>query len=84
LEKIVKIRIEPSVFEFLGWYEKGLPSLFQPQELVKQGYNIDLNYKPLLSIDRLQNDENYSDYYQRSFNLTKYLTNIHQHEGKFR
>jgi hypothetical protein len=49
--------------------------------LVNFGFNIDVNYRPLLPLDRLQKDENYSDYYQRSFNFSKYLTNIHQNEG---
>jgi hypothetical protein len=81
LEKIVKIRIEPSVFEFLGWYDKGLPTFLNYEALINFGYNIDVNYRPLLPVDRLQADENYTDYYQRSFNVTKYLTNLHQGDG---
>ncbi|RNA26732.1 Ubiquitin-associated and SH3 domain-containing B [Brachionus plicatilis] len=81
LEKVVKIRIEPSIFEFLGWYDKGLPYFVNTESLVAFGFNIDTNYKPLLSLERLQQDENYTDYYQRSFNVTKYLSNIHQNEG---
>jgi hypothetical protein len=83
LEKIVKIRIEPSVFEFLGWYDKGLPTFLSHEALINFGYNIDVNYRPLLPVDRLQADENYTDYYQRSFNVTKYLTNLHQADGMF-
>ena len=82
LEKIVKIRIEPSIFEFLGWYDKGLPTFLGYDALINFGYNIDVNYRPLLPVERLQADENYTDYYQRSFNATKYLTNLHQGEGK--
>lgn len=81
LEKVVKIRIEPSIFEFLGWYDKGLPTFVNLEALLQFGYNIETSYKPLLPIDRLQPDENYTDYYQRSFNVTKYLTNLHQSEG---
>jgi hypothetical protein len=81
LEKIVKIRIEPSVFEFLGWYDKGLPNFVNYDSLIQFGYNLDTNYRPLLPLERLQPDETYADYYQRSFNLTKYLSTIHQSEG---
>ena len=42
---------------------------------------IDVNYRPLLPLERLQPDESYTDYYQRSFNVAKYFTNIHQNEG---
>lgn len=81
LEKIVKIRIEPSIFEFLGWYDKGLPTFLGYEPLIQFGYNIDVNYRPLLPLERLQPDESYTDYYQRSFNVTKYFTNMHQNEG---
>lgn len=81
LDKVVKLRIEPSVFEFLGWYERGLPKFLSSEALVEFGFNIDTTYQPLLAVEQLQVDENYTDYYQRSFNITKYLTNVHQGEG---
>lgn len=65
----------------MGWYDKGLPSFVSNDSLVAFGFNIDINYKPLLSLEKLQQDENYTDYYQRSFNATKYLSNIHQNDG---
>ena len=49
--------------------------------MIDFGFNIDANYRPLLPVDRLQTDENYTDYYQRSFNITKFLSNVHQNEG---
>ena len=51
------------------------------EALIEFGFNIDTAYQPLLAVDQLQVDENYTDYYQRSFNITKYLTNVHQSEG---
>ena len=61
LEKVCKLRIEPSLFEFLGWYEKGLPNFLSSETLVNFGYNIDINYKPVITADKLQPDENYTD-----------------------
>jgi len=83
-----------------------LPTFLSTEALINFGYNIDVNYRQLLPVERLQSgkkinltlklnltdcksyelmvsflDENYTDYYQRSFNSTKYLTNLHQHEG---
>jgi hypothetical protein len=81
LEKVCKLRIEPSLFEFLGWYEKGAPMFLNHEILVNFGYNIDTSYKPLMNADKLQADENYTDYYLRSFNLVKHMTNLHQREG---
>ena len=83
IEKIVKIRIEPSLFEFLGWYDKGIPTFLNFEPLIQFGYNLDINYKPLLPVERLQTDESYTDYYQRSFNITKYLSQLHQNEGLY-
>lgn len=84
IEKQCKLRIEPSLFEFLGWYEKGTPIFLSPEALINFGYNIDFNYKPLMTADKLQPEENYTDYYIRSFNLVKHMTNLHQREGKRR
>lgn len=69
------------MFEFLGWYDRGLPTFVSLDSLVQFGFNIDVNYRPLLPVERLQPDENYTDYYQRSFNVTKYMTNLHQDQG---
>ncbi len=82
LEKTCKIRVEPSLFEFLGWYEKGAPNFLHFEPLIDFGYNIDVNYKPLITVDRLEKEENYTDYYTRSHNLMKNLTNLHQKDGK--
>jgi len=60
-----------------------LPTFLNFEPLIQFGYNIDVNYKPLLPVERLQTDESYTDYYQRSFNITKYLSNLHQSEGKY-
>lgn len=35
----------------------------------------------MLPVERLQNEENYTDYYQRSYNISKYLASMHQKEG---
>lgn len=81
LEKTVKIRIEPSLFEFLGLHKKGIPQFLTYEPLLEFGYNIDVNYKQFLPVDRLQPTENYKDYYQRSFALVKHLANVHMNDG---
>ena len=58
-----------------------MPKFLSVDTLIQFGCNIDRSYQPLLPVERLQADENYADYYQRSFNLSKYLTNVHQNEG---
>lgn len=69
------------MFEFLGLHKKGVPQFLSFEPLLEFGYNIDCNYKPFLSVDRLQPNENYKDYYQRSFALVKSLANAHMNDG---
>jgi hypothetical protein len=88
IEDRVKIRIEPGLFEFLGWYERGLPSFFTSSELnITEDeeinlYNIDKNYRPIISLEKLSRDEKYIDYYNRSFKVTQQITDKHKLTGK--
>jgi ubiquitin-associated SH3 domain-containing protein len=88
IEDRVKIRIEPGLFEFLGWYERGLPAFFNPSELILNEeeettlYNIDKNYRPIISLEKLSRDEKYIDYYNRSFKVTQQITDKHKLTGK--
>lgn len=87
IEDRVKIRIEPGLFEFLGWYERGLPTFFNStdstnsdDELYKQ-FNIDKTYRPIIPLDKLSRDEKYLDYYNRSFKVTQQITDKHKLTG---
>lgn len=88
VEDRVKIRVEPGLFEFLGWYERGLPSFFTPTEMNINDdeeinlYNIDKNYRPIISLEKLSRDEKYTDYYNRSFKVTQQITDKHKLTGK--
>ena len=89
LEGRVKIRIEPGLFEFLGWYERGgLPTFFNPSEMLVHEdeevnlFNLDKNYRPIISLDKLSRDEKYLDYYNRSFKVTQQITDKHKLTGK--
>ncbi|CAF3483297.1 unnamed protein product [Rotaria sp. Silwood1] len=87
VEDRVKIRIEPGLFEFLGWYERGLPSFFNPtdmsinEEEESKLYNIDKNYRPIIPLEKLSRDEKYTDYYNRSFKVTQQITDKHKLTG---
>lgn len=86
IEDRVKIRVEPGLFEFLGWYERGLPSFFNVLEMntneeEANSYNIDKTYRPIISLDKLSRDEKYIDYYNRSFKITQQITDKHKLTG---
>ena len=96
IEDRVKIRVEPGLFEFLGWYERGLPSFFNSSELTMNDgggdddddgagmsmFNIDKSYRPIISLAKLSRDEKYIDYYNRSFKVTQQITDKHKLTGK--
>lgn len=62
-------------------YKKGLPKFLNSESLLHYGFNIDNNYKPLMPVDRLKQNETYVHFYSRSFNIIKHLSNLHQMEG---
>lgn len=41
-EKPPKIRIEPTLFEWLVWYPKGPPTWMKAEELLAAGFNVDI------------------------------------------
>ncbi|CAF2084003.1 unnamed protein product [Rotaria magnacalcarata] len=87
IEDRVKIRVEPGLFEFLGWYERGLPTFFNSSDMnineeeETHLYNIDKNYRPIISLEKLSRDEKYIDYYNRSFKVTQQITDKHKLTG---
>ena len=80
LEREIKIRIEPSVFECTNLY-KSIPKFFSNDILLKYGFNIDMFYKPLLSAEKLKLKESYKYYYNRSYNFSKFIVSQHEREG---
>ena len=48
-DKTTVLHVEPGIFEWLGWYQLGLPKWFTPAELKSHGYNINVNYKPYVT-----------------------------------
>jgi len=73
--------VEPGIFEWLGWYQLGLPKWFTPAELKSHGFNIDVNYKPFVPINKFDMDEDIAGYYKRSGDTTKQILDKHDHEG---
>lgn len=88
IEDRVKIRIEPGLFEFLGWYDRGLPAFFNPSEMIINDedhlhmFNIDKTYRPIIPLEKLSRDEKYLDFYNRSFKVTQQITDKHKLTGK--
>lgn len=65
-DESVKVRVEPGLFEYKGWHmAKGLAPFMTPQELVRAGYNVDLDYKPYVEVDTSAT-ETIEEFYERN------------------
>lgn len=68
----VKINLEPGLFEWLAWYQDGMPDWMSEEELARAGYNIQLAYKPYISAEELQEaTESCQQFYIRNFFVTQ-------------
>lgn len=71
------IHVEPGLFEWLAWYQEGLPEWMSKEELVAADYNIVLDYEPLTKEDDLKArlQEGLEEFYQRNSSVTEHLIN---------
>ncbi|KAL3856218.1 hypothetical protein ACJMK2_010995 [Sinanodonta woodiana] len=75
------LHIEPGLFEWMGWYQLGLPKWFTPQELQQHGFNVDTSYVPYISGPKLDYDETIELYYKRSGEIAKKILKKHELDG---
>jgi hypothetical protein len=83
IKNTVPIRIEIGLYEFLRW-QTSIPNKYPFMELrslVSAGYNIELSYSPLVPYEMLRFDENEEAFYQRSYFMTKTITDLHAADG---
>ncbi|KAM3173911.1 hypothetical protein ACTXT7_011613, partial [Hymenolepis weldensis] len=71
LEGNLPIRIEPLLFEWLGWYSGKLPNFLSPTALYELGCNVDTTYSSLSSVDQLDLQETVAQFYARSTQIVK-------------
>lgn len=77
-----KIRIEPALFEWCGWCRNVMPEFMTPGELAQAGFNVDLDYVPLMKSTQLNLTENVGLYYSRSYKATQFIVRKHMEEGE--
>ena len=74
----LKIKIEPGLYVWWAFFGDSLPEWLTPEELTTWGYNIDLEYQPIISIDALGGKkETYAEYCSRSLVVSTEAMNAH-------
>ncbi|XP_024614009.1 ubiquitin-associated and SH3 domain-containing protein A [Neophocaena asiaeorientalis asiaeorientalis] len=66
LEKKIKIRVEPGIFEWTKWEAgKTTPTLMTLEELKGANFNVSMDYRPAFPLPSLLPAERYEDYLHR-------------------
>ncbi|XP_020041436.2 ubiquitin-associated and SH3 domain-containing protein A isoform X1 [Castor canadensis] len=66
LERKLKIRVEPGIFEWMKWEaSKTTPAFMTLEELKEANFNVDPEYRPAIPSSSLMPAESYEDYVDR-------------------
>jgi ubiquitin-associated SH3 domain-containing protein len=72
LREAVKINIEPGLFEWLFWHRDSIPDCFTNEEALKLGYNVNPDYKPIVTAKELtDNQETCGQFYNRNYVVSR-------------
>ncbi|EFO25690.1 hypothetical protein LOAG_02791 [Loa loa] len=78
-EDEIKIRIEPTLFEFTDLHPNGQPKFATPQELYKAKFNIDTDYVPFTKMENIwEMNETIEMYSERVQNLLQKLATTYE------
>ncbi|KAK0058837.1 protein UBASH3A [Biomphalaria pfeifferi] len=77
----VKMCIEPSLFEWLGWYKPILPIFMTPEELEVNGFAVDSSYTPYVQFESIPMTESVGEYYRRSHSFVNSVLKKHKVAG---
>ncbi|KAM6222613.1 ubiquitin-associated and SH3 domain-containing protein A [Rhynchocyon petersi] len=83
LEKKIKVRVEPGIFEWTKWeVGKTIPSLMTLEELKEANFNVDASYRPAFPLSSLTPAESYDEYVNRcSMSVERILSTCAQDLG---
>lgn len=75
----LKIKIEPALFEWLGWYIDSPPDWLTLDELESFGFNVDKDYEPVLSSPQvLESNEDIKQFYARNTKIAQAALDKHK------
>ncbi|GAB5576233.1 ubiquitin-associated and SH3 domain-containing protein A isoform X1 [Prionailurus iriomotensis] len=82
LEKTIKIRVEPGIFEWTKWESgKTTPTLMTLDELQEAGFNVSMDYRPAFPLASLMPAESYDEYVNRCAVSVGWITSIRPRDG---
>ena len=63
----VKIRIENGLFEWLAWCQGVFPTFMSPNDLMKNGFQVDPSYLSQVTLNDLKPKETHLEFYKRMY-----------------
>nr|XP_008533514.1 PREDICTED: ubiquitin-associated and SH3 domain-containing protein A isoform X1 [Equus przewalskii] len=82
LEKRIKIRVEPGIFEWTKWEAgKAAPTLMSLEELREANFNVSMDYRPVLPLASLMPAESYDEYVDRCAMSMERIVSICPEDG---
>ncbi|KAK7088547.1 ubiquitin-associated and SH3 domain-containing protein B-like [Littorina saxatilis] len=76
-----KLFVEPTIFEWCGWYKPSVPNWLHPDQLIENGFPVDPSYAPFISARNLNVNESVEEYYNRCASLTRHVHRKHGPDG---
>ncbi|XP_058057221.1 ecdysteroid-phosphate phosphatase isoform X1 [Anopheles bellator] len=77
LKTSLPIHVEPGLFEWMAWYQDGLPEWLSAEELLAADYNIATKYEALSAVEDLKECllEKLNEFYHRNSSITEKIIN---------
>ena len=78
--------MEGGLFEWLTWYQSGIPDWMTDEELIEAGFKVDTNYQALISREQMKDhmNESCSQFYDRSFKVMEHVLKLTENKGTIR
>ncbi|XP_037940920.1 protein UBASH3A homolog isoform X2 [Teleopsis dalmanni] len=72
------IKLEPGLFEYMNWHPEGTPDWLSYDELSDAKFNIDPNYKPFMTVDKLNEciNETSEEFYKRNYEVLRKIIDV--------
>jgi len=69
------LKMEPTLFEWMGWFREIMPRWMTVDEYLENGFNMEKSYLPFIKISDLSVDEGCDELYHRSHRFLQHILN---------